>query len=102
MVEDAIVISDDEYESDDDIEMHDGRPMVAINIDENGEVAPVYEIERIIATRCYRGRRMFRVKWAGCPIAQASWKYEDELDGCQEAIFEYLSSDRRVKRRHHN
>lgn len=56
-----------------------------------------YEVLRINGMRDLARGRQYRIVWKGWPASMASWKYEWELDDCQAAVFEYLSSRRRPR-----
>ena len=89
--QDVVVVSDDDEDDMDDVEcVVVGRPPVGVNFD--GVFMPVYEVERIITMRDTRRGRQYFVQWAGYSKAEASWKYEEELDGAQAAIYEYLQT----------
>ena len=43
-----------------------------------------YEVERITAERCQRGRRKFLVKWRGWPPEDSTWESSAALAGAKE------------------
>ena len=90
----VIEIDSDSESDDDDVVVLDGAPQVGVSMDG----LPVYEAERIVTMQdTSRGRRFF-VQWRG--YAQKTWKYEEELDGCQALVYEYLERRRQQRRRH--
>ena len=60
--------------------------------DAGGPGAPVHEVEAILATRVFRGKRQYRVKWLGWPIEQSSWQSAEDCSGCLEKVEEFLRS----------
>lgn len=66
-----------------------------LGVDGGGNL--VYEVEKIIAKRKVKGRRQFLVWWKNYPRECASWVYQEQLDYCQESVYDYLN--RRVRRR---
>ena len=77
--------------------------MDGVAADENGDT--VFYVDRINGMRDLRRGRQYRVVWRGWPASKAEWKYEWELDGCQEALYQYLADRaerRQAKRQRRN
>jgi len=57
------------------------------------EGSDVYRVERILEVRGrVRGSRLFLVKWFGYPYDECSWKPEQNLCGCEDALASFLLS----------
>lgn len=86
-------LDESDYDSDGDSVMEISKPPAGLN--EQG--IPVYEVDRISTMRMTRRGRQFFVFWTGYPLG--TWKYEDELDGCQAMIYAYLARAHPRRRR---
>lgn len=51
----------------------------------------VYDVEKIVGDRTYKGKRQFLIKWVGYPDSQNTWELEDNLM-CEELLKEYIES----------
>jgi hypothetical protein len=50
-----------------------------------------YPIEKVLDDKTVDGVRYFKVKWEGYPDSEATWEPEQNLEGSQELVDEYLA-----------
>ena len=53
-----------------------------------------YTVERILEIQNTAAGRMYRIKWFGYPMSQASWVKESMIVDCEDAILKYLNAQR--------
>jgi len=54
----------------------------------------VFRVERIMKIENTAAGRMYRIKWFGYPMSQATWVHERDINDCEDAILEYLNAQR--------
>ena len=62
-------------------------PPIIVNDDEE------YEVEEILDKRKHYGRIQYLIKWKGCPLSEASWEPEENLN-CPEILKKFNKSNK--------
>lgn len=53
----------------------------------------VYDVERILDDRMYKGRKQYLIKWMGYPDSESTWEFKSNLF-CEELLQEYEKNKR--------
>lgn len=52
-----------------------------------------YVVEKIVSNKIQNGKMMFKTKWLGYPLSQATWESADNLkQGAKDILNDYLES----------
>jgi hypothetical protein len=54
------------------------------------DTSAVYEVDRIVGARTYRGRRQYLVKWTGFDSSENTWEPTAHLTGARSAVRKFL------------